>query len=319
MQGKGAEMNRPATSLERIATPIKAWAQRFAFLLLIVSSFGLMLVGKADTVVIERARTAVTDAVAPVLDAASRPIASLAEVLREGQELAALKAQNAALREENTRLRHWRTVAHRLESENLALGELLNLAPKPDVRYVTGRVVADAGGAFVRSVLINAGQQQGVSKGQAALTGQGLAGRVAEVGRRSARVLLITDINSRIPVVVQSTRQRAILAGDNSDRPRLRYLPENADVARGQRIVTSGHGGVFPPGLPVGRVVKAGKDDLRVAAFVDWTRLEYLRVADYEMPGILGTVSDRAAQTAAAPPSTTPASTTPAPTTGDSR
>ncbi len=295
-----AGVNRPAGSFARIATPIRAWAQRFAVLLLIGASFGLMLLGKADVVVIERARSTISDAVAPVLDAASRPVTSVAELLREGKELAALRAENAALRRENQRLEHWRTVAHRLEAENRALGELLNLAPKPETRYVTGRVVADSGGAFARSVLINAGRKQDVAKGQAALTGDGLAGRVAEVGRRSARILLITDINSRIPVVIQSTRQKAILAGDNSDMPRLRYLPDEAAVARGQRVVTSGHGGVFPPGLPVGRVVKVSDTNIRVRPRVDWNRMEYLRVVDYGMSGILMTEPDPSEQTAAA-------------------
>ncbi len=293
-------VNRPAGSFARIATPIKAWAQRFAVLLLIGASFGLMLMGKADVVMIERARTTVSDAVAPVLDAASRPVASVAELLREGKELAALRAENAALRRENQRLEHWRMVAHRLEAENRALGELLNLAPKPDTRYVSARVVADSGGAFARSVLINAGRKQDVAKGQAALTGDGLAGRVAEVGRNSSRILLITDINSRIPVVIQSTRQKAILAGDNSDMPRLRYLPDEATVARGQRVVTSGHGGVFPPGLPVGRVVKVSDTNIRVRPRVDWNRMEYLRVVDYGMSGILMTKPDPSEQTAAA-------------------
>ena len=295
-----AGVNRPTDSFAKIATPVKAWAQRFAVLLLISASFGLMLLGKADVAVVERARTAVNDTVAPVLDAASRPIATVADVLREGKELAALRAENAALRRENARLEHWRTVAHRLEAENRALGKLLNLAPEPATSYVTGRVVADSGGAFAHSVLINAGEKQGVVKGQAAMTGDGLAGRVAEVGRSSARVLLITDINSRIPVVIQSTRQKAILAGDNSDMPRLRYLPGDAAVARGQRVVTSGHGGVFPPGLPVGRVVKASESEIRVRPLVDWNRMEYLRVVDYGMSGILMTEPEPAGQTAAA-------------------
>jgi rod shape-determining protein MreC len=286
--------------LEKIATPIKAWAQRFAVLLLIGCSFGLMLLGKADVVLIERARTAVNDAIAPALDAASRPVSTVADLLREGKELADLRAENAALREENARLRHWRMVAHRLEAENKALGHLLNMAPRPDTRYVTGRVVADSGGAFARSVLINAGRAQDVAKGQAAVTGEGLAGRVAEVGRNSARVLLVTDINSRIPVVIQSTRQKAILAGDNSDMPRMRYLPDEAPVSRGQRVVTSGHGGVFPPGLPVGRVVKVSEREIRVRPFVDWDRLEYLRVIDYGLPGILMSRPEAAGQTAQA-------------------
>lgn len=280
-------MRRPAGSLARLATPIKAWAQRFAFLLLIGSAFGLMMIAKTDILLIERARTSVTDAVVPVLDAASRPVTTVANILREGQELAALRAENAALREQNARLQHWQVVARRLEAENAALSQLLNMAPEPDIHYVTGRVVADSGGAFVRSVLLNAGANQGVAKGQAALTGDGLVGRVTEVGRRSARILLITDINSRIPVVTEDSRMRAVLAGDNTAQPRLLYLPDDAEVQVGTRIVTSGHGGVFPPGLPVGMVSRAGEDGIRVQPFVDKARMEYLRVADYDMPGLL--------------------------------
>lgn len=293
-------MTRPEDSLARLATPIKAWAHRFAFLLLVGGAFALMLVGKADTLMVERMRTTVTDAVAPILDAASRPVQTVAEILNEGKELAELRAQNAALRQENARLEHWRVVAHRLEAENAALAKLLEVAPEPETRYVTGRVVADSGGAFVRSVLINAGVNHGVKKGQAALTGDGLAGRVAEVGRTSARVLLITDINSRIPVVVQSTRQRGILAGDNTDRPRLLYLAEEASVEPGQRIVTSGHGGVFPPGLPIGEIVRASEKDVRIQPYADWSHMEYLRVVDYGMPGILLNEDDYEARTAAA-------------------
>lgn len=293
-------MTRPAGSLVRFATPIKALAQRFAFFLLIGLTFVLMLAGRADIVAVERARMAVSDAVAPILDAASRPVATVANILREGQELATLRAQNSALRAENARLQHWQVVARQLEAENAALAQLLNMAPEPGTRYATGRVVADSGGPFMRSVLVNAGAEMGVSKGQAALDDEGLAGRVAEVGQSSARVLLITDINSRIPVVVESSRYRGILAGDNSERPKLVFLPKEASVEEGARIVTSGHGGVFPPGLPVGRVVRAGDETIRVAPFADWNRMEYLRVVDYGMPGILvtdGSARDRTAAT----------------------
>jgi len=289
-------VRRPGGTLLTLATPIRAWAQRFAFLLLVGAAFTLMLIGKADTVFVERARTAITDTVTPVLDVVSRPIASVANVLREGQELAALRAQNTALRQENARLQHWQTVARRLRAENAALTDLLNMAPEPSTNYTTGRVVADGGGAFVRSVLINAGSADGIAKGQAALAGDGLAGRVAEVGRRSARVLLLTDINSRIPVTIADSRYRGILAGDNTAHPRLRYLPEEARPEQGDRIVTSGHGGVFPPGLPVGRVAEAGEGNVRVAPFADWNRMEFLRVVDYRMPGILMTDAAKAPQ-----------------------
>ncbi len=108
-------------------------------------------------------------------------------------------------------------------------------------------------------------------------------------------MLLITDINSRIPVVVEATRERAVLAGDNSSRPRLVFLPNDAEVAPGDRIVTSGHGGVFPPGLPVGAVASTGEEGIRVQPFADWDRMEYLRLADYEAPGLLRTAAPASA------------------------
>ena len=146
---------------------------------------------------------------------------------------------------------------------------------------VAARVVGDSGGAFVHSVLVNAGGQDGVRKGQAAVNGEGLVGRVAEVGERSARVLLVTDLNSRIPVLLESQRYRAILVGDNSQRPRLLYLSADAKVSPGDRIVTSGHGGVFPPGLAVGVVTLIANGDVRVQPFVDWERLEYVRLIEF--------------------------------------
>ena len=117
------------------------------------------------------------------------------------------------------------------------------------------------GVTFVRSLLVLAGKSDGVIKGQAAVTGQGLVGRVTAVGERASRVLLVTDINSRIPVRVDRTRERAVLAGNNSSSPSLIYLPPETGVQVGDRIVTSGHGGVFPKGIPVGIVTVVDQRD----------------------------------------------------------
>src|SRR5436853_3534251 len=109
-------------------------------------------------------------------------------------------------------------VALRLSVENVELRDLAKLVPEPAISFVTARVIADSGGAYARNVMVNAGRDNGVTRGQAAITGEGLVGRVAEVGSRAARVLLITDLDSRVPVIVDGTGQRAILAGDNSAR-----------------------------------------------------------------------------------------------------
>jgi len=271
----------------RLVTPIKALVQRFAFLLLIAASFALMILGKADVVLLERLRTTTTDAVAPILDALSRPAATVASAIDHIRGLANIQTENGRLKEENDRLLQWQHVARRLDSENAELKKLLHYAPGPVVSFVTARVIGDTGGAFVRSLLISAGARDGVRKGQAVLTGDGLVGRVAQVGEQSARILLITDLNSRVPVILESSRERAVLAGDNSDQPLLIHLAENVPVSVGERVTTSGHAAAFPPGLPVGIVSEVGDSGIRVSPYVPWSRLEYVRVVDYGTNGIL--------------------------------
>jgi len=261
--------------------------QRFAFLAMVVAAFGLMLIGKADTVLMERTRTLVSDAVSPILDALSRPAASVADFVANVRDLTSLRAENARLRTENETLLNWQTVARKLEAENRALKDLSSISGEGQVSYITSRVIADNRGAYVHNILINVGERDGVRKGQAALTGLGLVGRVAEVGHRSARILLITDIKSRVPVSVESSRAKAILAGDNSSRPKLMFITNNAHVVPGDRIVTSSSGGAFPPGLPIGVVASSDEGGIRVEPFVDSSLVEYIRVVDYGLEGII--------------------------------
>lgn len=280
-------MTRSSSVVLRLAQPVKAWVQRSALLLLITAAVALMLLGRTQSGLVEKARAVVADGVAPILDFASRPISGTVDALESVQNLMALARENAALREANRRLRSWQAVAYRLEAENGALRELLRMAPDPRSRYVTARVVADNGGAFVRSVLVNAGARDGIVQGQAAVTGEGLAGRVAQVGGRSAQVLLITDMNSRIPVMLADSRERAVLAGNNTNRPALLYLSPRSRVEAGDRVLTSGDGGVFPAGLPVGVVAVSDDSTVRVQPFADWERMEYLRLIDFELSGLL--------------------------------
>lgn len=265
----------------------KGMASRFGYLGLVLAAFALMLLGKADVEVMEQVRSTVSDTIAPVLEILSRPATAVDQVVDDVTQMADLRNENIRLREENRRLIEWQSAARKLSSENQQLKGLLNFAPGAEPGFVSGRVVADSGGAFVHSVLVSAGARDGVSKGQAVITGDGLVGRVHAVGSRSARVLLLTDLNSRIPVVVEATRTRAILAGDNTDRPRLVHMAPGATVSAGDRIVTSGHGGAFPPGIPVGVVARVGDNTITVKPYVYRDRLEYVRVVDYGLQGIL--------------------------------
>ena len=271
----------------RLAAPLKVLAQRFGYLGFIAAAAGLMVLGKAEAPLVERVRTAVIDIVSPILDGLSWPFNAVASLGDRMGAFGDLYAENRKLREENERLMQWQIVARRLEAENRSLRDLARFIPEGAVSFVTARVVADVGGSFLRSVVVTAGIRDGVAKGQTAVTGDGLVGRVGEAGEHAARVLLLTDLNSQVPVLLESSRERAILVGDNSDLPRIMFIRPEIKPQVGERVVTSGHGGVFPPGLPVGVVVAAGERGVRVRPFVDFYRLEHVRLIDYGIGGTL--------------------------------
>jgi rod shape-determining protein MreC len=258
--------------------------QRFAFVLLIGSAFTLMLLGRFDNVAVERARLGIVDAFTPIMDVMSRPVSAVNALVRDFNEVVSLRSEVARLTDENDRLLQWQTVARRLEAENTAFRGLLGAKPQTSSYLIAARVVADAGGPFVRTVLLNAGRRDGVAKGQAVVNANGMVGRVAEVGERSARVLLLSDLNSRVPVVNERSGQRGVLTGDNSEWPLLVFLPNQAQVQPGDRIVTSGHGGLLPPGLPIGVVASTSDSVVRVQPLVDWHRIEFVRVVQYDLP-----------------------------------
>jgi rod shape-determining protein MreC len=271
----------------RLVAPLKAANQRFALPVLIVASVVMLALGKADTAVFQRLRTQFGDAAAPILSVLNRPLGAIDTAVDRVHDVVALYQENARLREDNARLLQWQQVAQTLNAENIRLRSLVRLVPDPTASFVSARVIANSGGAFVRSVLVDAGRADGVARGQAAITGEGLAGRVTEVGDRTARVLLLTDLNSRVPVTIESSRERAVLAGDNSERPQLLYVAPRAVVKIGDRVVTSGSGGVFPPGLPVGMVASVDSGVYRVEPFVELSRLDFLSIVDYGLPGVL--------------------------------
>ena len=244
---------------------------------------------KADTVLVERARIAVTDAVAPILRVMSEPAGAIAGVIQNLRELGAIRQENAALREANARLMQWQSAAQKLDSENRDLRAQLAVVPEPPSHFITTRVVADTGGAFAQSLIVNAGANDGVAKGQVVMSGEGLVGRVMQAGNHSARVLLITDINSRLPVLVGESGTRAIMAGDNGGRPRLLYLSAKTVVAPGDKIVTSGDADAFPIGLPVGQVARIRDGMVEVEPYMSGDKLQYVRIFDF---GLANTVAN---------------------------
>ena len=269
----------------RPSAQVRATIQRTTPPLLILLAAAVILVGKADQTMFDSLRIKLTDDAAPALDVLSRPIAAAGGVVDRVRGVVTMYQDNLRLERENERLLQWQQVALKLSDDNRELRRLLKVVPENSISYVTARVIANSGGGYVRTLMINAGSDQGLARGQAAITGAGLVGRLTEVGSRAARVLLVTDLNSRIPVVVEGSRLNAMLAGDNSERPKLIYLSDPSTVKIGDRIVTSGDGGVFPPGLPVGIVTGLTEGGARVEPFVELSQLGQVLVVDYGLSG----------------------------------
>jgi rod shape-determining protein MreC len=280
----------------RLSIPVRQALARLTLPVLIAAAFGLMLLGKADVTLAERARMAVADALAPLYGVLAEPVASVRAVADAVAEIFSIRSENARLREENERLRQWQSVALALDAENASLKADLHWIPDPAASYVTASVVADAGGVYARAVLLSTGPNHRVGKGQIALDDRGLVGRVTELGTRSARVLLITDINSRIPVILEGSRARAILVGTNGVRPRLMYWPEGQAPAEGERIVTSAEANAFPAGLPVGTVHYTGRNVAEVEPAARLDRLEIVRIFDYGLRGVVAPETTAAAR-----------------------
>ena len=270
----------------RLSIPVRQALAKLTLPVLIAAAFGVMLLGKADALLAEKARMALADTLAPLYSLASEPLAQVREMSDDLQNLWSLRMENQRLRDENDNLRRWQAVALALDAENTVLKANLRWIPDPAPSYATARVVADAGGVYARAVLLAVGPDNGITRGQVALDEDGVVGRVTELGTRSARVLLITDLNSRIPVTLEGSRARAIMVGTNGPRPRLMYWPEGITPVEGERVVTSAEAGAFPAGLPVGtvRFNASGVPEVEPAARLG--RLEVVRLFNYGLRGI---------------------------------
>lgn len=271
----------------RLSIPLRQALARLTLPVLVACAFGTMLLGKADALLAERARMLLADGLAPIWGALQQPIAAGRAVVAEVAALPALHTDNADLRAENERLRRWHAAALALEAENALLRRQLGMLTEASPHAVAARVVADGGGTYARAVLLAAPANHGLRKGQVALDERGFVGRVTEIGNRSARVLLATDMNSRIPVTLEGSRARAIMSGTNGPRPRLAHWPEGVQPAEGERIVTSADTGAFPAGLPVGAVRWSASGAAEVELFALLDRLEMVRLLDWGLNGIL--------------------------------
>jgi rod shape-determining protein MreC len=259
---------------------------------LVVMLLGLFLLWRIDSPRLERLRMEITDRVIPNFATITAPVTSAVNILRSARSYTRIYQQNQELRRELQQMKAWKEAALQREQENARLLDLNNVRLDPKFTKITGVVLADSGSPFRQTVLLNVGRRDGIVDGWAAIDGIGLVGRIAGVGERTSRVILLTDTSSRIAVSIESNGQRAMIVGDNTSRPPLEFLEDPETVRPGDRVVTSGDGGVFPSGLLVGQVTQTQSGRLRVRLAADMQRLEFLRVVRHQPREPISTAGD---------------------------
>ena len=245
---------------------------------LVAILLAVFILWRIDSPRVEQVRIAIIDKIVPNFEWMLVPAAKVSRMVSDFQSYTNIYEQNQELRRELQRLKGWREAALQLEQKNAKLLDLNKVQINPKLTYITGVVLTDSGSPFRQSALINVGLQDGVMDGWATMDGLGLVGRISGVGESTSRVILLTDSNSRISVTIQPSGQKAIMTGKNSAYPVIEFLETPELVHPGDRVVTSGDGKVFPPGILAGQIVLGRNGRFLVQLAADYQRLEFLQV-----------------------------------------
>lgn len=265
---------------------LRVLLKKFALVSLFVASLILMLLDKNQSLVLEYSSGAAYNAAAPIVGVLVWPAKILTRSYEHIKSWMHLSDDNERLRQENDALRQLQDRYKSLEIENKLLVDLLNYVPLPKAEFVSAKMMAEESGAFAHTMSAYVGEEK-VNKGDIVLSNSGVVGRIDKKKGNYAKVILLTDISSKIPVMVENTRIRGILSGDNTAMPKLIFTPLDAEINIGDRIVTSGVSGVFPAGLPVGYVVSVLKNEIKIKLFASLEKLEYVKIVNYNIGGLL--------------------------------
>jgi rod shape-determining protein MreC len=261
------------------------WTAGIVFLVVLIATVAILLSDRREafeTDAYGRTRTATDKALEPVGNALSAPGRWTGAGVDSVRGYFFAVSENRRLKAELKEMRQWRDVAIALRDNNERYRALLGLRTDPPIPMVAARIVTDSRGPFANSRLANIGQEAGVKIGHPVMSENGLVGRVVGTSDGVSRVLMLTDVASRTPVMIDRTNARAILTGDGGPNPRLEYLRGQEPVRNGDRVLTSGDGGVFPRGLPVGRAVKGLDGRWRVVLASDRAPVDYVRILLFE-------------------------------------
>ena len=259
----------------------KVLVENVAIVLLFLLAFFFMLISKTDNNRLENAESYMLKFATPVIHFLTLPARAAHFVYESAKNATDIYEENKRLKMENRLLLAQKNRYSALKAENILLSKLLKYEIPEEKNSITAQIVSADAFGFSHSIIAYIGNDNSVKRGQIVLNEKGVVGRVEETGGNYARILMITDINSKIPVIIERTRSRGILAGDNTLEPKLIFTPLDADIKSGDKVITSGVAGGFPAGLPIGYIIQTDDMQIKVKPLADIEKLEYVKIVDY--------------------------------------
>ncbi len=264
----------------------KVFLSKFFIPIAIVSICIFILLARANINFVENAKAHTLDIINPIINVISYPSKGISYLIDTVKELANIRDENIRLREENKILIEWRNYAQKLEGDIERLIKTTNYVPPPEASFVTAKIIADAGSSLSQTMITLAGKHNGVKKNMIAITDAGVVGRVLYAGNNTSRILLLNDINSRLPVTVGKEKLRAMLIGTNKKNPIITFLPIDTTVNIGDKVTTSGIGGIFPADLNVGVVTDVQENNITVELYADRNLISFVKIVDYKLENL---------------------------------
>ena len=253
--------------------------QRFSLFVLLFSSIFLIVLGKFNFTAINYLKITINEVVYRTSFVASIPEKYITYSYRAIEKHIKLYKDYNFQKEELKKLKSEKYEVNFLEAENKRLKKVLN-----DINYsselVIAKVIIDKQSPFLRSIIINKGSKNNIKKGMSILSNSYLIGKVVEVNYMTSRVLLLSDLNSKIPVTIEPGSIQSILSGDGENSGNIQYTKDNLPIADGSIIYTSGTGGLLKSGIPIGKI-EQNENKNSVNFFIDFSQLRYVKVSSY--------------------------------------
>ena len=255
----------------------KGTQQRFSLFVLVVLSAILIYLETIDAKPLNGIRSLVKDVIYRGAAVSSYPSKIFSTSYSFFENHINLYGNYNELIKENEELKDNISKSDFLELENSQLRKLIEEQIESPSNFVSARIMLDKQSPYLNSFVINVGSNKGIKNGMAALDGKNFIGRIVDVNFFSSRVLLVSDLNSKIPILSEPSANHAILSGHGTSEPTLEYLPENHNIQDGDKIYTSGKEGIFIPGIPIGEA-KIVKNKIKVLLFSDLRQITFINI-----------------------------------------